>query len=224
MRARVAELEAVASMAGPARRCEAAQLDLASASEPVRQRLEQQRTTILRLEALVERQAKALDATDADGAATEELLDRLARALRGVADLGDGAAPYHTEESKATPPKKLQASLLRTVEALRGRADASKRERRDAALGLDSDAARDRRAARAPIPPRALAPAPAPSTPEPSTPESARTPSPPSNLPGDSRPAWDDAFASDFIEETPPPAPAPSKRPSKPRPEWKGDF
>ena len=46
-----------------------------------------QRTTILRLEALVERQAKALDATDADGAATEELLDRLARALRGVAEL-----------------------------------------------------------------------------------------------------------------------------------------
>ena len=69
LRARVAELEAVASMAGPARRCEAAQLDLSSASEPVRQRLEQQRTTILRLEALVERQAKALDATDADGAA-----------------------------------------------------------------------------------------------------------------------------------------------------------
>ena len=156
LRARVAELEAVASMAGPARRCEAAQLDVSSAAEPIRQRLEQQRTTILRLEALVERQAKALDATDADGAATEELLDRLARALRGVAELGDGAAPYHTEESKATPPKKLQASLLRTVEALRGRADASKRERRDAALGLDSDAARDRRAARAPIPPRAL--------------------------------------------------------------------
>ena len=155
LRARVAELEAVASMAGPARRCEAAQLDVSSAAEPIRQRLEQQRTTILRLEALVERQAKALDATDADGAATEELLDRLARALRGVAELGDGAAPYHTEESKATPPKKLQASLLRTVEALRGRADASKRERRDAALGLDSDAARDRRAARAPSPPRA---------------------------------------------------------------------
>ena len=223
LRARVAELEAVASMAGPARRCEAAQLDVTNADH-VKQRLEQQRTTILRLEALVERQAKALDATDADSAATEELLDRLARALRGVADLGDGAAPYHTEESKATPPKKLQASLLRTVEALRGRADASKRERRDAALGLDSDAARDRRAARAPIPPRALAPAPAPPTPEPSTPESARTPSPPSQLPGDSRPAWDDAFASDFIDESPPPAPAPSKRPSKPRPEWKGDF
>ena len=85
LRARVAELEAVASMAGPARRCEAAQLDVSSAAEPIRQRLEQQRTTILRLEALVERQAKALDATDADGAATEELLDRLARALRGVA-------------------------------------------------------------------------------------------------------------------------------------------
>ena len=34
---------------------------------------------------------------------------------------------------------------LRLVEALRGRADASKRERRDAALGLDSGAARDRR-------------------------------------------------------------------------------
>ena len=116
LRARVAELEAVASMAGPARRCEAAQLDVSSAAEPIRQRLEQQRTTILRLEALVERQSRALDATDADGAATEELLDRLARALRGVAELGD--APYHTEESKATPPKKLQASLLRTVEAL----------------------------------------------------------------------------------------------------------
>ena len=92
LRARVAELEAVAAMAGPARRCEAAQLDLSSASEPVRQRLEQQRTTILRLEALVERQAKALDATDADGAATEELLDRLARALRGVADRGPRSA------------------------------------------------------------------------------------------------------------------------------------
>ena len=84
LRARVAELEAVAAMAGPARRCEAAQLDVTNADH-VRQRLEQQRATILRLEALVERQAKALDATDADGAATEELLDRLARALRGVA-------------------------------------------------------------------------------------------------------------------------------------------
>ena len=42
LRARVAELEAVASMAGPARRCEAAQLDVSSAAEPIRQRLEQQ--------------------------------------------------------------------------------------------------------------------------------------------------------------------------------------
>ena len=101
MRARVAELEAVASMAGPARRCEAAQLDVSSAAEPIRQRLEQQRTTILRLEALVERQAKALDATDARRRGHGEALDRLVRALRGVAELGD--APYHTEESKATP-------------------------------------------------------------------------------------------------------------------------
>ena len=171
LRARVAELEAVASMAGPARRCEAAQLDVSSAAEPIRQRLEQQRTTILRLEALVERQAKALDATDADGAATEELLDRLARALRGVAELGD--APYHTEESKATPPKKLQASLLRTVEALRGRADACKRERRDAALGFRFGRGGDRRAARAPIPPGARA---APASRPSGRPEERRTP------------------------------------------------
>ena len=103
LRARVAELEAVASMAGPARRCEAAQLDLSSAAEPIRQRLEQQRTTILRLEALVERQAKALDATDADGAATEELLDRLARALRGVAELGRrGAVPHRGVQGDAS--------------------------------------------------------------------------------------------------------------------------
>ena len=69
-----------------------------------------------------------------------------------------------------------------------------------------------------------VVPAPAPPTPEPSTPESARTPSPPSQLPGDSRPAWDDAFASDFIEESPPPAPAPSKRRVQPRPSGRVIF
>jgi hypothetical protein len=227
LRARVAALEAVAESRGPARRSEAAQLPACScaAAPHVAQRLEQHRATILGLETLVERQARALDATDADGASTEEILDRLARALRGVADLGH-TAPYHEDAprgAEAAPASPFQSSLLRTVEALRGRADASKRERRDAALGLDSDAARDRREARRPVPPRALRPPPSPS-PRSTPPSTPRTPSPPSQLPGDSRPAWDDEWAGvEAKDATPPPAPAPARRP-RPRAEWKGDF
>ena len=125
LRARVASLEAVAERSGPARRCEAAQLPACScaAAPHVARRLEQHRATILGLETLVERQARALDATDADGASTEEILDRLARALRGVADLGN-TAPYHEDAPRGAeaPASPFQSSLLRTVEALRGRA------------------------------------------------------------------------------------------------------
>ena len=59
LRARVAELEAVASMAAR-RGAAAAQLDVSSAAEPIRQRLESSARRSCGYEALVERQAKAL--------------------------------------------------------------------------------------------------------------------------------------------------------------------
>ena len=230
LRARVAELEEAMALALGERRVEADSLPecTCAAAPHVWRRLEQSRQAALARERVPRDQAAALAAADEDAADVEELLDALAVSLREGTERPAWLGGPPAAAGAAAPPKTApgRAQRLGTVEALRARAEQSKRARRELALGADSDAARDRRAARRTAKPRDLARAedaapPPPEEPAPPPEEPAPPPEPDASPPrDDGRPAWDDNFGVAPPPE-PAPAPAPAKKKAPPKkPDW----